>query len=85
MQWIRRVRPALTFLLLVLTAVGCSADHQMLPQDASGSGEELGEEEKCVIPPSYPLPPASATEKDTLTRIRCHLSCTDSEILAVSL
>ena len=90
MQWIRRVVPSLRFLLLVLTAVGYSAGyqfqpqdasggHQFQPQDASGSGEEP---EKCVVP-AYASQPVSTTEKEALAKMRCHLTCIESESLGV--
>ena len=79
MQWITRVRPALTFLLLVLTAVGYSAGYQFQLQDASGSGEEP---EKCVVP-AYAQQPVSTTEEEALAKMRCHLACIESESLGV--
>ena len=77
MQWITSVIPALTFLLLVLTAVGYSVDQ---PQDASGSGEES---EKCVVPAYAPQQPVSTTEKEALAKMRCHLACIESDSLGV--
>ena len=80
MQWITRVRrPALTFLLLVLTAVGYSTGYQFQLQDASGSGEDP---EKCVVP-AYAQQPVSTTEKEALAKMRCHLACIESENLGV--